>query len=77
MPQKDSHHQSYIISNGQLDFGNVQLWDPSQMSPTMQNANTKNQWTAAKTLAMLLQRQMEVINQLENFATKQSNIQLN
>lgn len=48
---------------------NVHIWDPT-LPPAGQNGNSKKQRSVAKTLAMLLQRRMEIINQLENIMGK-------
>ncbi|XP_043286038.1 roquin-2 [Venturia canescens] len=68
----------YIMhGGGPLDFANPNLhvWDPSQIPPVAKNGlpnNGKKQRTVAKTLALLLQRRMEIIAQLENIVGKPS-----
>ncbi|XP_023287730.1 roquin-1 isoform X2 [Orussus abietinus] len=66
----------YVVSGNPLDYGtaNMHLWDHSQI-PSVQNnlpSNGKKQRSVAKTLAMLLQRRMEIISQLENIVSKQA-----
>ncbi|XP_001603217.2 roquin-2 [Nasonia vitripennis] len=87
IPQKDIQCGHYIVptGTGSLDYAaaNLHLWDPTQIGPGMQtvfpnnnNNNNKKSRTAAKTLAVLLQRRMEIINQLENMVSKQAPSQM-
>lgn len=76
----------YIVptGTGSLDYAaaNLHLWDPAQIGPGIQtvfpnnNNNNKKSRTAAKTLAVLLQRRIEIINQLENMVSKQAPSQI-
>ncbi|XP_051162613.1 roquin-1 isoform X1 [Leptopilina boulardi] len=75
--KNDVQHSHYIVPGVPLDYSatNLQIWEPMQISNNVQNSqqsNNKKQRTMAKTLAMLLQRKMEIINQLENIVGKQS-----
>ncbi|KOC63223.1 Roquin [Habropoda laboriosa] len=71
----DMHCSHYIMPNAPVDYPtpNLGMWDLSQVSPSVTNgiSNTKKQRTVAKTLAMLLQRRMEILNQLETIVNKQ------
>ncbi|XP_071877832.1 RING finger and CCCH-type zinc finger domain-containing protein roquin isoform X1 [Bombus fervidus] len=71
----DVHCSHYIMPNTPVDYTapNLTIWDSSQLSSNMTNgiSNTKKQRTVAKTLAMLLQRRMEILNQLETIVNKQ------
>ncbi|XP_017892553.1 roquin-1 isoform X2 [Ceratina calcarata] len=71
----DVHCSHYIVPNTPVDYTapNLGMWDSTQISSNMTNGipNTKKQRTVAKTLAMLLQRRMEILNQLETIVNKQ------
>ncbi|OAD62090.1 Roquin [Eufriesea mexicana] len=71
----DVHCSHYIMPNTPVDYTapNLSIWDSSQISSNITNgiSNTKKQRTVAKTLAMLLQRRMEILNQLETIVNKQ------
>ncbi|XP_034942906.1 roquin-1 [Chelonus insularis] len=64
----------YIVHSNPIDYfnANLHVWDAPQIVPSGQNSlqNNKKQKTVAKTLAVLLQRRMEIINQLENIMGK-------
>ncbi|XP_015586020.1 roquin-2 isoform X2 [Cephus cinctus] len=74
----DMQCSHYVMSGSPLNAyaaPNLHMWDPSQISAAMQNNlpnNSKKQRSVAKTLAMLLQRRMEIISQLENIVGKQT-----
>lgn len=88
MSPSDVQCEHFIMpaSANHLDFippTNVHLWDPSQVASTVQtvypnnnNNNTKKQKTAAKTLAVLLQRRLEILNQLENIVSQKTSGQM-
>ncbi|KAK0180667.1 hypothetical protein PV327_003027 [Microctonus hyperodae] len=69
----------YIVHGTSLDYSNSPVWE-STHAPGGQNCvvnnNSKKQRTVAKTLAILLQRRMEIINQLENIMGKSAVQQL-
>ncbi|XP_025162834.1 roquin-1 isoform X2 [Harpegnathos saltator] len=79
------HCSHYIVGPGPIDYApappaaNLAMWDtpqvPSKLTTTTTNdvsGGGKKQRTVAKTLAMLLQRRMEILNQLETIVGKQS-----
>ncbi|KAJ8667298.1 hypothetical protein QAD02_008960 [Eretmocerus hayati] len=77
-PHQRVHHVrgQYILppNSVPLDFtaaANLQVWDPTS-GAHMPSAGNVQAVTAAKTLAVLLQRRMEIINQLENIVSKQT-----
>ncbi|XP_003702036.2 RING finger and CCCH-type zinc finger domain-containing protein roquin isoform X1 [Megachile rotundata] len=71
----DMHCSHYIMPNAPIEYTapNLGMWDSSQISSNVTNgiSNSKKQRTVAKTLAMLLQRRMEILNQLETIVNKQ------
>ena len=62
----------YIMHGSSMDLVNPHVLDPTQSSPTSQNGKRQR---SAKTLALLLQRRMEIISQLENVVGKPSSQQ--
>ena len=70
----DMYCSHYIMPNAPIDYTapNFSMWESSQVSTNVTNgiSNTKKR-TVAKTLAMLLQRRMEILNQLETIVNKQ------
>ncbi|KZC04845.1 PREDICTED: roquin-1 [Dufourea novaeangliae] len=77
LPNKnmDMYCSHYIMPNAPVEYTtpNLNMWDSSQVSSNVTNgvSNAKKQRTVAKTLAMLLQRRMEILNQLETIVNKQ------
>ncbi|XP_076248410.1 RING finger and CCCH-type zinc finger domain-containing protein roquin [Calliopsis andreniformis] len=71
----DMYCSHYIMPNAPVDYTspNLSMWDSFQVSSNVTNGitNAKKQRTVAKTLAMLLQRRMEILNQLETIVNKQ------
>ncbi|XP_033340321.1 RING finger and CCCH-type zinc finger domain-containing protein roquin isoform X2 [Megalopta genalis] len=70
----DIYCSHYIVPNAPVDYTapNLNMWDTSQVSPNVTNgvSNTKKR-TVAKTLAMLRQRRIEILNELETIVNKQ------
>ncbi|XP_050450519.1 roquin-2 isoform X4 [Cataglyphis hispanica] len=76
----------YIMSPGSVatvDYGsspptttNLGMWDTPQIVPANHVTNDKKQRTAKTMLTMLLQRRMEILNQLETIIGKQQQQQL-
>lgn len=72
----DIHCPHYIMPTSSLDYNktNMNMWDSSQVTPDVTNgvSNSKKQRTVPETVAMLLQRKMKVLNQLETIVNKQA-----
>ncbi|KAL2729391.1 roquin-2 isoform X1 [Vespula squamosa] len=72
----DIHCPHYIMPAASLDYNttDMNMWDLPQVTSGVTNgiSNSKKQRTVAKTLAMLLQRRMEILNQLETIVNKQA-----
>ncbi|XP_066590032.1 uncharacterized protein roq isoform X2 [Prorops nasuta] len=72
----DLHCPHYIMPTAPINYNNpnLNMWDTLQISQNIQNGipSSKKQRTVAKTLAMLLQRRMEILNQLETIMNKQT-----
>ncbi|XP_011299638.1 roquin-1 isoform X2 [Fopius arisanus] len=65
----------YVVHNTAIDYNNpsIYVWDSHQMAPSpnsLPNNTSKKQRSVAKTLAILFQRRMEIINQLGNIVSK-------